>query len=57
MVSEVITMHIIDKSFTRAPKSYIVQSLLAVVTVAIILYFVKVITDGNEYIRKVIVTE
>ena len=28
-------MHIIDKSFLRAPKSYIIQSLLAVIAVAI----------------------
>jgi CBS-domain-containing membrane protein len=37
-------MHVIDKSFVRAPKSYIIQSLLAVVVVAIILYFVEVLT-------------
>ncbi len=39
-------MEIIDKSFKRAPKSYIVQSLLAVVAVAIILYFVEVLTHA-----------
>ncbi len=39
-------MGIIDKSFIRAPKSYILQSLLAVVTVAIILYFVEVLTHA-----------
>ena len=32
-------MYIIDKSFTNAPKSYIKQSLLATLVVAIILYF------------------
>jgi len=39
-------MQIIDKSFKRAPKSYIMQSLLAVVAVAIILYFVEVLTHA-----------
>ena len=39
-------MEIIDKSFKRAPKSFIIQSLLAVVTVAIILYFVEVLTHA-----------
>ncbi len=39
-------MHIIDKSFTRAPKSYIIQSLLAVVALGIILYFVEFITHA-----------
>ena len=39
-------MPIIDKSFKRAPKSYIVQSLLAVVAVAIILYFVELLTHA-----------
>ena len=39
-------MAIIDKSFTRAPKSYIIQGLLAVITLAIILYFVEVLTHA-----------
>ena len=39
-------MHIIDKSFIRAPKKYIIQSLLAVVAVALILYFVEVLTHA-----------
>lgn len=39
-------MHIIDKSFTRAPKSYIIQSLLATVAIVIILYFVEVLTHA-----------
>ena len=39
-------MHIIDKSFTRAPKSYILQSLLATVAIAIILYFVEILTHA-----------
>ena len=39
-------MHIIDKSFTTAPKSYIIQSILAVVALAIILYFVEVLTHA-----------
>jgi len=39
-------MEIISKSFKRAPKSYIMQSLLAVVAVAVILYFVEVLTHA-----------
>jgi CBS-domain-containing membrane protein len=39
-------MEIIDKGFRKAPKNYVVQSLLAVVAVAIILYFVEVITHA-----------
>ena len=39
-------MEIIDKSFRRAPKRFIIQSLLAVVAVAIILYFVEVLTHA-----------
>lgn len=39
-------MHIIDKSFTRAPKKYIVQSLIAVAAVALILFFVGIITHA-----------
>jgi len=39
-------MELIDKGFRRAPKSYVVQSLLAVVVVAIILYFVEVLTHA-----------
>jgi CBS-domain-containing membrane protein len=39
-------MEIIDESFKRSPKSFIIQSLLAVVTVAIILYFVGVLTHA-----------
>lgn len=39
-------MHIIDKSFTKAPKNYILQSLLAVVAVVVILYFVEVLTHA-----------
>jgi len=39
-------MQIIDKSFVRSPKSYIIQSLLAVVAVAIILYFVEALTHA-----------
>lgn len=41
-----ITMHIIDDSFIKRPKSYIVQSLLAVLAVAVILYFVEVLTHA-----------
>ena len=39
-------MHIIDESFIRTPKSYIIQSLLAVVIVTIILYFVEILTHA-----------
>jgi len=39
-------MHLIDKSFVKAPKNYITQSLLAVLTVGIILYFVEVLTHA-----------
>ncbi|MFB0559571.1 MAG: HPP family protein [Dehalococcoidales bacterium] len=39
-------VHLFDKSFVRAPKRYIVQSLLAVVVVAVILYFVEVLTHA-----------
>ena len=39
-------MHLIDKSFTKSPKSYIFQSLLAVIAVLIILTFVEVLTHA-----------
>jgi len=39
-------IRIIDESFTKAPKSYIIQSLLAVIAVVIILYFVEVLTHA-----------
>lgn len=39
-------MHLIDKSFIRSPKSYILQSLLAVIAVLIILTFVEVLTHA-----------
>lgn len=39
-------MEIIDKSFTKAPMKYIIQSLLAVVALAIILYFVETLTHA-----------
>ena len=39
-------MEIIDKAFTKAPRSYIIQSLLAVAALAIILYFVQVLTHA-----------
>jgi len=39
-------MHIISKSFAKTPGSYIIQSLLALVAVAIILYFVEVLTHA-----------
>ncbi len=39
-------MHIIDKSFTRAPKNYIIQSLLATIIIAIILHLLEGLTHG-----------
>jgi len=39
-------MQIIDKTFREAPKSYILQSLMAVAAVAIILYFVSILTQA-----------
>lgn len=39
-------MRIFDESFITAPKKYIIQSLLAVIAVAIILYFVEFITHA-----------
>ena len=39
-------MHIIDRAFIRQPRYYIVQSLLATVAVAVILYFVEVLTHA-----------
>ena len=41
-----VAIRIIDKSFLKAPKNYIIQSLLAVVAVAIILHFVGVLTQA-----------
>lgn len=37
-------IRIIDESFLRTPRNYIIQSLLAVVALAVILYFVEVLT-------------
>ncbi|HUV56738.1 MAG TPA: HPP family protein [Dehalococcoidales bacterium] len=41
-----MAMEIVDKSFVRKPRSYIVQSLLAVIAVAIILYFIEILTHA-----------
>lgn len=41
-----IPIRIIDKSFIKSPKCYIFQSLLAVAVLAIILYFVEVLTHA-----------
>jgi CBS-domain-containing membrane protein len=38
--------NILDASFLRSPKSFIIQSLLAVVALAIILYFVETLTHA-----------
>ncbi len=39
-------MHIIDRAFIRSPGHYIIQSLLATAAVAVILYFVEVMTHA-----------
>jgi len=39
-------VRIIDESFLQTPKNYIIQSLLAVVALAIILFFVEVLTHA-----------
>jgi len=39
-------VQIIDKSFLSSPRSYITQSIFAVATLAIILYFVEVLTHA-----------
>jgi CBS-domain-containing membrane protein len=39
-------VHLIDKTFLAKPKHYILQSLLAVIAVAIILYFVETLTHA-----------
>ena len=39
-------MEIIDKTFKQSPKNFIIQSVLAVITVAVILYFVEVLTHA-----------
>ncbi len=39
-------MNIIDRTFIRKPKNYIIQSLLATASVAVILYFVEVLTHA-----------
>jgi len=43
---KVMAMEIIDKSFRKAPKKYIIQSLLATIAVVIILYFVEFLTHA-----------
>ncbi len=39
-------MEIFDKSFVRKPRNYIIQSLLALIAVGIILYFVEILTHA-----------
>ena len=39
-------MHLIDKSFLSNPRNYIIQSLLAIAALAVILYFVEVLTHA-----------
>ena len=41
-----INLHLIDNSFLRSPKSFIIQSLLAVLILAVILYFVETLTHA-----------
>lgn len=39
-------MEIFDKSFLKSPRNYIVQSILAMITLGIILYFVEIVTHA-----------
>jgi len=39
-------MHIIDRAFLKQPRHYITQSVLAALTVAVILYFVEILTNA-----------
>lgn len=39
-------LEIFDKSFLKAPRNYIIQSMLAVFTLGVILYFVEVMTHA-----------
>lgn len=41
-----MNIHLVDKTFLKKPKNYILQSLLAVIAVAVILYFVETITHA-----------
>ncbi len=41
-----MNIHLIDRTFLKKPKQYIIQSLLAVIAVAVILYFVQAITQA-----------
>lgn len=41
-----MNIHLVDKTFIKKPKWYLVQSLLAVISVAIIMYFVESITHA-----------
>ena len=46
IVEQMKAAHIIDESFLKSPKTYILQSLFAVAALAIILYFVEVLTHA-----------
>ena len=39
-------MYIFDKSFIKRPKNYIIQSVLAIVAVAVILFFMETLTHA-----------
>ncbi len=41
-----ITLQLFDKQFLRHPKNFIIQSLLGIVVLAVILYFVEVLTHA-----------
>ncbi|UCC16282.1 MAG: HPP family protein [Dehalococcoidales bacterium] len=41
-----MNIHLVDRTFLKKPKQYILQSLLAVIAVAVILYFVETITHA-----------
>lgn len=41
-----MNIHLVDKTFLKKPKSYILQSLMAVIAVAVILFFVETMTHA-----------
>ena len=41
-----MNIHLVDRTFLKKPKHYLLQSLLAVIAVAVILYFVETITQA-----------
>ncbi len=41
-----MNIHLVDKTFLKKPKNYLIQSLFAVIAVAVILYFVETVTHA-----------